>query len=382
MTERMRVGVVYGGRSGEHEVSLRSAAAIIAALDPARYDVVAIAITKDGRWLSGPDSVRVLEAAQRDLLPVPDHGAEVTLPADPSRHGLIPLGRGRAIRLDVVFPVLHGTFGEDGTIQGLLELADLPYVGAGVLASAVGMDKAVMKSVFRDAGIPVCRWLVTRAGEEPTADLIRRVDAALGFPCFVKPANLGSSVGITKVRERERLAAAVAEAAAYDAKVVIEETIPGREFECAVLGNDAPEASVVGELVPSHEFYDYADKYVDQGAQVIIPARLPAETADAMRTLALRAFRAIDCTGLARVDFFLEPAGRVLVNEINTMPGFTTISMYPKLWEATGLSFPKLVDRLIALALERHAARGRRRFSFTPPTASLPLRRRAGRRGG
>src|SRR5262249_55665762 len=248
--------------------------------------------------------------------------------------------------------------GEDGTIQGLLELADLPYVGAGVLASAVGMDKAVMKSVFRDAGIPVCRWLVTRAGEESTADLVRRIDTELGFPCFVKPANLGSSGGITKVRERERLAAAVAEAAAYDAKVVIEEAIQGREFECAVLGNDAAEASVVGELVPSHEFYDYADKYVDQGARITIPAAIPAETADAMRAMALRAFRAIDCSGLARVDFFLENgAGRILVNEINTMPGFTSISMYPKLWEATGVPYATLLDRLIALAFERHAAR-------------------------
>jgi len=380
MTERrMRVGVVYGGRSGEHEISLRSAASIIAALDPARYEVVPVGITKDGRWLTGRDSLDVLRVAQRDLAPLPDHGSEVTLPADPTRSGLIPLGRGRAVGLDVVFPVLHGTYGEDGTIQGLLELADVPYVGAGVLASAVGMDKAVMKSVFRDAGLPVCRWLVARAGERADA-VVARVREEFGFPCFVKPANLGSSVGITKVKEAGALAAALAEAAAYDPKVVVEEAVDAREFEIAVLGNDAPEASVVGELVPSHEFYDYTDKYVDQGARIVIPAPLATETADEMRALALRAFQAVDCSGLARVDFFLERTGRILVNEINTMPGFTAISMYPKLWEASGLPFAALVDRLIALARERHAVRSRRQLSFTPPArASSPAARQARR---
>ncbi|HYR96671.1 MAG TPA: D-alanine--D-alanine ligase family protein [Candidatus Binatus sp.] len=381
MTERMRVAVVYGGRSGEHEVSLRSAASIIAALDPARYEVVPVAITKDGRWLTGPDSLEVLELAQRDLTPISEHGSDVMIPADPTRRGLLPLGRGRATRLDVVFPVLHGTYGEDGTIQGLLELADLPYVGAGVLASAAGMDKAIMKSIFRDAGIPVCRWLVTRAGDEKPDVLARHVAAELGFPCFVKPANLGSSVGISKVKEAADLARAVADAAAYDPKVVVEEAIDAREFECAVLGNDAAEASVVGELVPSHEFYDYVDKYVDQGAEVTIPARVPAETSEAMRALAVRAFAAIDCSGLARVDFFLEKrSGRILVNEINTMPGFTSISMYPKLWEASGLAYPALLDRLITLALERHAARGRRRLSFTPPAPAAPATYRRARR--
>jgi D-alanine-D-alanine ligase len=381
MTERrLRVGVVYGGRSGEHEISLRSAASIIAALDPARYEIVPIAITKDGRWLTGPDSLQVLERAQRDLAPVPEHGSEVTVPADPSRHGLIPLGRGRAVRLDLVFPVLHGTFGEDGTIQGLLELADLPYVGAGVLASAAGMDKAVMKSVFRDAGIPVCRWLVARPSLETSEALTRRVEDELGYPCFVKPANLGSSVGITKVKERAALKGAIAEAASYDPKVVIEEAVDCREFECAVLGNDAPETSVMGELVPAHEFYDYVDKYVDQGARIVIPAPLPPETTDAMRALAVRSFQAIDCSGLARVDFFLDRAGRILVNEINTMPGFTSISMYPKLWEAAGLSYPALLDRLIKLALERHAVRARRRFTFTPPAPAVPASLKRARR--
>jgi D-alanine-D-alanine ligase len=370
MERRLRVGVVYGGRSGEHEVSLRSAAAIIGALDRERYEVVPIAITKEGRWLSGPDTLRLLEVAQRDLAAAPEHGQAVTIAPDPTRRELIPLGSGSSLPLDVVFPVLHGTYGEDGTIQGLLELAGLPYVGAGVLASAVGMDKAAMKSIFRDSGIPVCRWLVARAGAQSDADLAARVGRELGFPCFVKPANLGSSVGITKVRKPADLAAAVSEAASFDPKLVIEESIDCREFECAVLGNDLPEASVIGELVPSHEFYDYADKYVDQGARTIIPAELPKETAEGMRALAVKTFQAIDCSGLARVDFFLDKSGRVLVNEINTMPGFTAISMYPKLWEATGIRFPALLDRLITLALERHAARTRRSVSFTPPAAT------------
>lgn len=374
MERRLRVGVVYGGRSGEHEVSLRSAAAIIGALDGERYEVVPIAITKDGRWLSGPDSVRLLQAAQQDLSAVPEHGQVVTIAPDPTRHELTPLGGGRALPLDVVFPVLHGTYGEDGTIQGLLELADLPYVGPGVLASAVGMDKAAMKSIFRDAGIPVCRWIVTRAGAETPAALAARVGKELGYPCFVKPANLGSSVGISKVSKPAALAAAMSEAASYDPKIVIEEAIDCREFECAVLGNDSPDASVIGELVPSHEFYDYADKYVDQGARVTIPAQLPKETSDTMRALAIKAFQAIDCAGLARVDFFLDKSNRILVNEINTMPGFTAISMYPKLWEATGISFSTLLDRLITLAQDRHAARARRSLSFSPPTAAPKAR--------
>jgi len=381
MATRLRVGVVYGGRSGEHEVSLRSAASIIRALDRERYEVIPVAITKDGRWLTGPENLRLLETAQASLAAVPDHGTEVMLPADPTRHSLVPLApvpeaRRLATALDVVFPVLHGTYGEDGTMQGLLELASLPYVGAGVLASAVGMDKAIMKSVFRDAGLPVCRWLVTRVGQEDPAALAGRVGVTLGFPCFVKPANLGSSVGITKVAAPAALAAAVAEAGAYDPKVVIEETITGRELECAVLGNDRPEASVVGELVPSHDFYDYADKYVDQGARILIPAPLPPDTAEEVRRLAVAAFQAVDCSGLARVDFFFEqPSGRVVLNEINTMPGFTSISMYPKLWQASGLAYPALLDRLIALAFERHAVRSARRLSFTPPTGETAPKR-------
>jgi D-alanine-D-alanine ligase len=378
MARRLRVGVIYGGRSGEHEISLRSALSVVQALDPGRYEIVPVAITKDGRWLTGPETLQHLERAQHHLDPVVEHGVEVTLPAAPGARGLIPLAGGPSIPLDVVFPVLHGTYGEDGTIQGLLDLAGMPYVGAGVLASATGMDKAIMKSLFRDAGIPVCRWLVVQMmGEQMPPGLTARVAAELGFPCFVKPANLGSSVGISKVRTADELLGAVVEAAAYDPKLVIEEAITGRELEVAVLGNDAPEVSVVGELIPSHDFYDYADKYVAQGARTLIPAPIAPECSETIRTLAARAFRAIDCSGLARVDFFLEPGGRVLVNEINTMPGFTPISMYPKLWEASGLAYPALIDRLIALALERHAARGQRRLSFAPPVAMPPRQRRA-----
>jgi D-alanine-D-alanine ligase len=383
MTRRLRVGVVYGGRSGEHEVSLRSAATVIGAFDPARYEVVPIAITKDGRWLTGPDSLRLLEEAQRTLAPVTEHGVEVMLPPVPSGGALVPAAGGvAASSLDVVFPVLHGTYGEDGTMQGLLELAGLPYVGAGVLASAVGMDKAVMKGVFRDAGIPVARWIVVRPGADATDEVRARVGDAFGFPCFVKPCNLGSSVGITKVKRADELGAALAEAAAYDPRVIVEEAIDAREFECGVLGNEHAEASVVGELVPSHEFYDYADKYVEDDARIVIPAELDADTADAMRALALRAFHAVDCSGLARVDFFLERGtDRVLVNEINTMPGFTRASQYPRLWEASGVPLSALVERLVALALERHAARSQRCLSFQPPepVSAVPRSSRGGR---
>ncbi len=374
MTRRTRVGVLYGGRSGEHEVSLRSAATVIGALDASRFEVVPIAITREGRWRTGLESLRLLDEAQRDLKPISDYGLEVTLAAEPTRRALIPLDDGPPpATLDVVFPVLHGTYGEDGTVQGLLEMAGIPYVGAGVLASAVGMDKGAMKAAFRDAGIPVCRWLVAHPYRESADDVAARVGFGFGFPCFVKPANLGSSVGISKVADAGALATALAEAAAFDPKVIVEEAIDARELECGVLGNDAPEASVVGEIVPSHEFYDYVDKYVDDGASTVIPAAIPRETADSIRGLALDAFRAVDCSGLARVDFFLEKTtGRVLVNEINTMPGFTRTSMFPRLWEASGVPLPTLVERLVALAIERHAARERRMLSFKAPVSATP----------
>lgn len=383
MTRRLRVGVVYGGRSGEHEISLRSAATVIGALDPQRYEVIPIAITKDGRWLTGPDSLRLLDEAQRVLAPVVEHGDEVMLPAAPSGGALVPSGGGAgSLALDVVFPVLHGTFGEDGTIQGLLDLAGVPYVGAGVLGSAVGMDKAIMKAVFRDAGLPGCRWLVARPELEGSDAVRARVERELGFPCFVKPCNLGSSVGVVKVKHAGDLPAALAEAAAYDPKVIIEEAIDAREFECGVLGNERAEASVVGELIPSHEFYDYVDKYVDDKVRWVIPAELPTEVSEAVRALAVRAFHAVDGSGLARVDFFLERGtGRLLLNEINTMPGFTSASMYPLMWQASGITLPDLVEKLLALAFERHAARAKRRLSFNPPeTLSAPPRSSRGGR--
>lgn len=373
MTRRLRVGVLYGGRSGEHEISLRSATAVIGALDPTRYDVVPIAIGKDGRWRTGIDSLRLLDEAQRDLHAIPDHGVEVAVVPEPTRRSLTPLGGGAPIPLDVVFPVLHGTFGEDGTVQGLLELADLPFVGSGVLASAVGMDKALMKSVLRDAGVPVCRWLVTVPEDGTTEALAARIEASFGFPCFVKPANMGSSVGIAKVKTPAALGAAVADARTYDPKVIVEEAIDGREIECSVLGNETPEASVPAEVVPSHEFYDYADKYIEDGARLLIPAPLPAAVTAQIQSLALATFRAVDAAGLGRVDFFLERAtDRVLVNEINTMPGCTPSSGFPKMWEASGVPFGRVADRLIELALARHASRTARRLSFTPPAAATP----------
>ncbi len=372
MTRRLRVGVLYGGRSGEHEISLRSAATVIGALAPERYEVVPIAITKDGRWLTGPDTLRLLDEAQRTLSPAIEHGDEVLLPPMPDRGGLVRAAGGAPVPLDVVFPVLHGTFGEDGTVQGLLDLAGLPYVGAGVLASSAGMDKVVMKAVFRDAGLPGCRWLLVRPAVDAAADVRARVAQELGFPCFVKPCNLGSSVGVTKAHTAEELDAAVAGAAAFDARVIVEESIDARELECGVLGNARAEASVVGELIPSHEFYDYVDKYVDDGVRIVIPAEIPAAVAAAARELAVRAFDTVDCSGLARVDFFLERGtGRLLLNEINTMPGFTSASMYPRLWEASGVPLATLVDRLIDLAFERHATRTARRLSFSPPEPAV-----------
>ena len=376
---RMRVGVLYCGRSGEPEISLRSAATVIGALDPARYEVVPIAIGKDGRWRTGIESLRLLADAQRDLTAIPDHGVEVTTAPEPTRHALVPLAGGAPVPIDVVFPVLHGTYGEDGTVQGLFELADVPYVGSGVLASAVGMDKAIMKSVFRDAGIPVCRWLVVYPSADTTEAVAARVAAEIGYPCFVKPANLGSSVGISKVKSPSDLATALADAASYDPKVVIEAGIDARELECAVLGNESPEVSGVGEIIPSHEFYDYADKYVDGGAKTLIPAPVSPEVTEEARLLAARTFRAVDAAGMARVDFFLERGtDRLYVNEINTIPGFTATSMFPKLWEAAGRSLASVVEGLLELAIVRHRARAARRLSFTPPTASANARRSSG----
>jgi D-alanine-D-alanine ligase len=364
---RLRIGVIFGGRSGEHEVSLASAASVLAAIDPGRYEVVPMGITKDGHWLVGGDPLRALARAAGVTLALPD--------ATASRPGARPapgqalarvetaggLPAGTAARLDVMFPVVHGPYGEDGALQGLLELADLPYVGAGVCASAVGMDKATMKAVFRAHGLPVVPHLVLRDHEWHAAPEIwrRRVADELGYPCFVKPANLGSSVGISKVTAEAGLDAAVATAFAHDRKILVERGVVGREIEVSVLGNDEPEASVPGEILPGREWYDYEAKYTDGIAKVLIPAPLSAPQALEFRRLAIAAFRAIDAAGLARVDFFLDTDDRIWVNEINTIPGFTRFSAYPRLWEASGLPYPALIDRLIALAVERHAKKRR-----------------------
>ncbi len=333
------------------------------ALDPAKYDVVPIGITRQGEWRSGSGALKRLPAVLKC-------GTRVMPSADPQRPGLVPIGTGEARssfrKLDVVFPVLHGTFGEDGTVQGLLELADIPYVGAGVLASAVGMDKDVMKRLFRDAGLPVVKWLCVLRSEWETSHskIERQIGKALRYPIFVKPANLGSSVGISKVRNRRELRKAIDLAARYDRRIVVEHGLDAREIECSVLGNEQPLASVPGEIVPVNEFYDYEAKYVKEGSRLIIPANLTARENLRVRAFAVRAFQAADAAGMARVDFLLtRKTRRLYLNELNTIPGFTPISMYPKMWAASGISYPKLLDRLISLALERH--RDKRRTEYT-----------------
>ena len=345
---KTRVAVLFGGRSGEHEVSIRSAASVVAALDRDRYDVVPAAIAKDGLWLSPAASAAMLpEKARRALLT--DQPFQIE--AEP----------GRSEGADIVFSVIHGTFGEDGTLQGLLELANVAYVGSGVLGSACGMDKDVMKRLFRERELPCVDHISLLRSEVGTR--WREAVEKFGYPVFVKPANLGSSVGISKASNDTELQAALKTAAAYDRKIVVEPAINGREIELAVLGNDDPEASIAGEIIPSLGFYSYESKYLDDSARLEIPAALTANQLAEAQQLAVRAFQAVECLGLARVDFFLEHAtGQFLLNEVNTMPGFTSISMYPKLWEATGLAYPQLVDRLIQLGLERHAEKQTIRF--------------------
>ena len=376
--KRLRVGVLYGGRSSEHEISVASAAAIFANLDRQRYEAVPIRIEKDGRWRladrppSAASAAEVIEQTRTD--PRVRGGREVYLPPRPGEDTLMVVDRRKeggnnhdtevvgivtGLSLDVLFPVLHGPYGEDGTIQGLLELANVPYVGCGVLSSAVGMDKAVMKVLFRARGLPVPDWItVTRRDwEAERGQMTDRIARELGSPLFIKPANLGSSVGISKVHHPGELHDAMALALGYDLKAVVEQAVPdAREIECAVLGNADPIASVPGEIVPSREFYDYQAKYLDSGSRTEVPAALDEATAETVRRLALDAFIAIDGAGLARVDFLLSrSSGQLFLNEINTLPGFTTISMYSKLWAASGLDYATLVDRLIALALDRHA---------------------------
>jgi len=335
---KIRVGVLFGGRSGEHDVSLQSAASVINALDRAKYEIVPIGITREGQWRVGSGAVQLLPQ-------VLENGDPVTPSVDPAGPKLLPLaGAGSApnsrLEVDVVFPVLHGTYGEDGTVQGLLELADIPYVGAGVLASATGMDKDVMKRLFRDAGLPVVPWeLVRRADwEKHPAAVRQRIERKMRYPLFVKPVNLGSSVGISKVHRRPELPAAMNLAAQYDRKILVEKGVDAREIECSVLGNDSPQASLPGEVVPVNEFYDYEAKYIKEGSDLIIPAPLTKRQTKRVQELAVRAFQAIDGAGMGRVDFLLDrKTGKVYVNEINTIPGFTSISMYPKLWEASGV---------------------------------------------
>jgi D-alanine-D-alanine ligase len=370
ISRRLRVGVLFGGRSGEHEVSLRSARNVMAALDPDRYEVVPIGISKAGIWLSGPEVHARLSAAAGP-------GAGDAAAAEAGRdvmsfsEALVPCGDGVG-HLDVVFPVLHGPMGEDGTIQGLLELADLPYVGCGVAASAAAMDKAIAKDVFRAHGLPVVAYRpLTRARFEADAEaVVAEIESALRYPMFVKPANLGSSVGINRVTDRAGLRAGLEEAALYDRRLIIEQGIDARDIEVSVLGNEAPRASVAGEIIPSREFYSYAAKYLDDSSQLLIPAPLDESRQARVRALAIAAYRALDCAGLARVDFLIERAsGEVYVNEVNTIPGFTAISMYPKLWQASGVSNAELVDTLIELALQRYEDKRRTRTSFDPSTA-------------
>jgi D-alanine-D-alanine ligase len=415
MAKKLRVGILFGGRSGEHEVSLLSAASILKAIDRRKFEVVPIGINKAGHWLTSGAAQGLLEGSRREELtpgvpegaktpaanipkagkklragdPAATPGAQVLAEGQPAllapepaaataelTHGKVAALDSHAAlggqSLDVVFPVLHGTFGEDGTIQGLFELAGIAYVGSGVLGSAAGMDKDVMKRLFANAGLLIVKHvtLLRAQWERAPGKAVAQVEAALAYPVFVKPANLGSSVGISKAHDRKELAVALDLAARYDRKLVVEQSVGGkkakaREFEVAVLGNDSPQASVVGEIIPGKEFYDYEDKYLSEGAVPVIPARLSKAEAKHVQEMAIAAFRACDLAGLARVDFLMEPEGkrRIFLNEVNTMPGFTKISMYPKLWEATGLSYRDLITQLIELALERHAEKSRTIYS-------------------
>ncbi|PYU35328.1 MAG: D-alanine--D-alanine ligase A [Acidobacteria bacterium] len=366
--KRLRVGVIFGGRSGEHEVSLASAASVIRALDPEKYEAVPIGIGKDGRWFIGTPAQKVLPDVLRQ-------GQRVMLSADPNVGALMPLEQSGAgsQRVDVIFPVLHGTYGEDGTVQGLLDLAGLPYVGSGVIGSAVGMDKDMAKRLFLQARLPVGEFLAILRSEWESGRerILKAVAKKFRFPLFVKPATLGSSVGMTKVHKREELPVALDLAAEFAQKILVERNIRGREIEVSVLGNDEPQASVPGEIIPHREFYDYTAKYLEEGTRLEIPAKLTKAQVQRFQEYAVRAFRCLECRGMARVDFFLErPSGRIYVNEINTIPGFTSISMYPKLWEASGIPYRELIDRLIQLALAEHREKQRTKYSIELPAGS------------
>lgn len=366
-TSKLRVGVIFGGRSGEHEVSLVSATSVIQALDKAKYEVIPIGITQEGRWISSSESLKLLksrvgldEEPERFLIPEPSRQSLVSLKGDPHLE----------LKLDVVFPVVHGTHGEDGTLQGLLELANIPYVGAGVLASAVGMDKIIQKQLHKHAGLPVVKyaWFLSSDCKSDPKKVVASIEKMLKYPVFVKPSNTGSSVGISKSHNRIELYGALALASDFDRKIIVEQGVKNvREIEVSVLGNDKPVASVPGEIIPSNEFYDYDAKYVDGKSVSVIPAKLPKNVVKRIQHLAVKAFTTLDGAGMARVDFFVtKKTNRIYLNEINTIPGFTSISMYPKLWEASGSTFAELLDRLIQLALERHTEKNRIRTSINP----------------
>src|SRR5437762_7668541 len=375
MPKKLRIGVIFGGRSGEHEVSVRSARSVIDAIDKSKYEVVPIAITKEGNWLAPSVAAELLPPETQRRISTQSFGPtrdDVAIVGDPSRNGLLKLGSdsGRAERLDVVFPVLHGTYGEDGTIQGLLEMAAIPFVGCGTLASSCGMDKVTMKALFKEAGLPICRhtWLLRSEWESDQQKVFRRIRREIGFPCFVKPANLGSSVGVSKATDKASLGKAIDLAARYDRKIMVEELVDGREIECAVIGNDEPQASLPGEYVIHEEsarFLDYTEKYSSTGnVDFVVPARISKTLIVRIQKLAVTAFKAIDASGLSRVDFFLKKDGELILNEINTLPGLTDVSGFPKMWEATGVPFPRVIDRLIEFAIERHCERARNETSI------------------
>jgi len=362
MNKKIRIAVLFGGRSAEHEVSLQSAKSVVDALDKTKYEIVLIGIDKKGNWLLNNQSTFLLHAENPKLISLNKSTKEVSIIPGSTKQLLTTSTNDQIGTVDVVFPVMHGTYGEDGSMQGLLKIMDVAFVGADVLGSAVGMDKDVMKRLLRDAGLPIGKFITLKQGDEMS---FKQAKEKLGLPMFVKPANLGSSVGVNKVTNETEFRNAVSEALEYDNKILIEEFIDGREIECAVLGNENPKASLPGEVTPHHEFYSYESKYIDEnGAGLQIPAKLSAEVSDKIRSIAIQAFQTLCCLGMARVDCFLTKDNRVFVNEINTIPGFTKISMYPKLWEATGVSYSELLDQLITLAIERHNKNKKLRTSF------------------
>lgn len=364
MSKKIRVGILFGGKSAEHEVSLQSAKNVVEAIDREKYDVVLIGIDKAGRWYLNEESKFLLNANDPKLIKMGSSEEKLALAPGENKNQLIDLsGRGKRNAVDVVFPILHGPFGEDGTVQGLLKLANIPFVGAGVLGSAIGMDKDAMKRLLRDAGIPIADFVVLR--KSSTAAIhFDEIKNRLGLPLFIKPANLGSSIGIHKVVTRDQFFMAVEDAFKFDNKILVEVFIKGREIECSVLGNENPIASLPGEVIPQHEFYSYEAKYLDEhGAALEIPAKLPSDVIQDIQALAVKSFQTLCCEGMARIDFFLTEDRKIIVNEINTIPGFTKISMYPKLWEASGVGYSELIDRLIKLALERHNDEQRRKIS-------------------